>query len=615
MTTDPARIHALLDGEILMGVEKPGRYVGGETNAVRKDPADVDVSVALLFPEVYDVGMSHIGYQILYGILNALDWAAAERAYAVWPDMEEKMRAHGIPLYALESFRPVRGFDVVGFSLQYELLCTNVLAMLDLAGIPIGREGRAPDDPIVIAGGPGAASPEPMADFIDLFFVGDGEEAIVRFAELVREMKASGTGRDEVILEAARRLPGVYAPAHYRVAYREDGTLAAIEPAVEGVPARVRAQKLARLEDGDFPTGLLVPLVETVHDRIALEIMRGCTRGCRFCQAGMLRRPVRPRPIDQLVAIAEEAYRKTGHSEIALTSLSSSDYPDFRRLLQCMNDFAEPRGVSLALSSLRVSDQLELLPEVLGNVRKSGLTVAPEAGTDRLRRVINKDVTNEELLAGARAAFEAGWRAIKLYFMMGLPTETDEDVQAIAELCEQVSECRREVANGPGNVTASISWFVPKPHTPFQWEPMVEPEVLMERRRIIVDRKRHKSIRYNFHDVETSLLEAVICRGDRRVGRVIRRVHEAGGQFDAWTDHFSFERWRQAFQDEGLDMAFYAQRERPRDEVLPWDHIDFGLRREFLLDERDKAFRAEMTPDCRLEGCTFCGVCAGILDG
>jgi radical SAM family uncharacterized protein len=615
MLTDPARIHALLDDEILVNVEKPGRYTGGETNAVRKDPADVDVAVALLFPDVYDVGMSHIGYQILYGILNGLEWAAAERAYAVWPDMQEKMREHGIPLYTLESFRPVRDFDVVGFSLQYELLCTNVLAMLDLAGIAVAREERTQDDPIVIAGGPGAASPEPMTDFIDLFFVGDGEEAIAEFAELVREMKATGAGRDEVVLEAARRIGGVYAPAHYGVDYREDGTLAALEPVTDGVPARVVARKLARLEDGHFPTDLIVPLVETVHNRIALEIMRGCTRGCRFCQAGMLRRPVRPRPVEQLVEIAREAYARTGHSEIALTSLSSSDYPDFARLLQCMNEFAEPRGVSLGLSSLRVSDQLELLPEVLGNVRKSGLTVAPEAGTDRLRRVINKDVTNEELIAGARAAFEAGWRAIKLYFMMGLPTETDEDVEAIAELCEQVSNCRREVAKGPGNVTASIALFVPKPHTPFQWEPMADPEVLQHRRRIITERKRRRSIRYNFHDVETSLLEAAICRGDRRVGRVIRRVYEAGGQFDAWTEHFSFERWRQAFEDEGLDMAFYVHRERATDELLPWAHIDFGLRPEFLLEERGKAFREEMTPDCREGGCTFCGVCTGLLDG
>ena len=607
--TDPGRIRRLLDRDVLADVECPARYLGGEVGAVRKDPAEVEVSFALLFPDVYSVGMSHLGLQILYSILNGLEWAAAERAYAVWPDMQAQMRARGIPLYALESFRPVRQFDVVGFSLQYELLYTNVLAMLELAGIPLESAERTDEDPIVIAGGPGAAVPEPMADFIDLFLAGDGEEAIVEFARLVREMKAAGAPRAEVILEAARRIRGAYAPAHYEARYHADGTVQGIRPRRDDLPERVRAAKVVRLEDVPLPADLIVPYVEVVHDRITLEIMRGCVRGCRFCQAGMLRRPVRSRPVAQLLETARRAYAKTGHNEIALTALSSSDYPEFPALLEAMGEFATPRGINLSLSSLRVDDQLRLLPSVLGQVRKSGLTLAPEASSDRLRRVINKDVTDRELLEGARAAFREGWRLVKLYFMIGLPTETEEDVAGIARLSESVSDARREAGAGPGKVNASIASFVPKPHTPFQWEPMSSPDYLRAAQRLIREQARRRAVRYKFHDPETSLLEAALARGDRRLGRVIRRVYEAGGQFDAWTEHFSFARWQQAFDAEGLSMDFYALRPRPTDEVLPWEHIDFGLRRDFLLEEREKAFRAETTPDCRTSACTFCGVC------
>ncbi len=609
IVTDPDEVHAVLQRDVLPYVEKPGRYVGGETNAVRKDPAGVEVRFALLFPDVYEVGMSHLGIQILYSILNGLDWAAAERAYAAWPDMAERMREHGLPLYALESFRPVRRFDVVGFSLQYELLYTNVLAMLDLAGIPLESTGRGPPDPIVIAGGPGAAVPEPMAEFIDLFFAGDGEEAVVEFARLVRRAKAQGWPRERIILEAARSITGLYAPAHYAPAYNDDGTLARLRPTAEGLPERVRAAKVASLAEAHFPADLLVPLVETVHDRISLEIMRGCTRGCRFCQAGMLRRPVRARPVSQLVELAREAYEKTGHSEVALASLSSSDYPRFEELLEEMNAFAEPRGIGLSLSSLRVDDQLTLVPEAVGAVRKSGLTVAPEAATERLRRVINKNVTDRELLEGARAAYAAGWRGIKLYFMIGLPTETPEDVAAIVELSEQVSRARRESGGGPGRVNVSIAPFVPKPHTPFQWEPMAPLDYLREARELVLEKARMRSVRYSFHDAEVSRLEAALARGDRRLGRVVRRAWQAGQQFDAWTEHFCFARWQEAFEADGLSMEFYAGRERAQDELLPWDHVDFGVTKEFLLRERQKAFREEFTPDCRTGECPLCGVC------
>ncbi len=610
LLTDPGEIHALLDAEVLTNVEKPARYTGGEKNAVRKDPAGVEVSFALLFPDVYEVGMSHLGYQILYSILNGLEWAAAERAYAAWPDMQRVMRERGIPLFALESFRPVRRFDVVGFSLQYELLYTNVLAMLDLAGIPLRSADRGESDPIVIAGGPGAAVPEPMADFIDLFFPGDGERVVVQFAELVRKAKAEGRSRSETILEAARQMDGVYAPAHYEVRYTNEGAVESIRPTEPGLPERVRASKLPSLAGAPFPAGLIVPFVETVHDRITLEIMRGCTQGCRFCQAGMLRRPLRPRTMDELLDLAARAYRKTGYNEIALASLSSSDYPGFQELLERMNEFAEPRGIGLSLSSLRADDQLHLIPEVLVRVRKSGLTVAPEAASERLRRVINKDVSDEQLLEGARAAFREGWRHIKLYFMVGLPTETPEDVAALVGLSERVSKARQETGRGLGNVNVTIAPFVPKPHTPFQWEPMAGLEEMRSIRHAILREARLKSVRYKFNDPETSFVEGVLARGDRRLGRAIERAWRAGQQFDAWTEHFSFDRWRRAFEDEGLDMDFYATRRRALDEVLPWDHLDFGLRKEFLLEEREKAFRAETTPDCRTGGCLHCGACA-----
>ena len=606
---DPQKIHDLLDRYILTRVRTPGQYVGGERNSVRKDPDEVDVSFALLFPDLYTVGTSHTGYQILYAILNDLPWAAAERAYTPWPDMQEQMQEYGIPLYALESFRPVREFDVVGFTLQYEMLYTNVLAMLDLAGIPLESADRTEQDPLVIAGGPGAAVPEPMADFIDLFFVGEGEDVVVQFARLLRRLKSDGASRDERILEAARQIPSVYAPKFYEPSYNDDGTLQSLEPTRDDVPRRVQAARLDELDGAVFPRKPIVPLVETVHERVSVEIMRGCTRGCRFCQAGMMDRPVRCRSQEDIESIADKAWRNTGYDRISLASLSSSDYPGIAELAGRCSSVFEPRNVDISLPSLRVSDQIGSLSEELKTVRKSGLTVAPEAATKRLRNIINKDVTDEDLFNGVRKAYERGWRLVKLYFMIGLPTETDEDVAAIVDLCEDVSALRKDVARSNGKVNVSVAPFVPKAHTPFQWEPMAPLDVIKKREKLLIRKVNNRKVWFKQHTPERSYVEALLARGDRRLGRVIKKARELGQQFDAWGEHFCFDTWMQAMDETGLDPEFYVTRERNEDEVLPWDHIDTGVTKEFLLRERRRAFEGRMTPDCRRDRCHACGAC------
>ena len=606
---DPQKIHDLLDRYILTRVRTPGQYVGGERNSVRKDPDEVDVSFALLFPDLYTVGTSHTGYQILYAILNDLPWAAAERAYTPWPDMQEQMQEYGIPLYALESFRPVREFDVIGFTLQYEMLYTNVLAMLDLAGIPLESADRTEQDPLVIAGGPGAAVPEPMADFIDLFFVGEGEDVVVQFARLLRRLKSDGASRDERILEAARQIPSVYAPKFYEPSYNDDGTLQSLEPTRDDVPRRVQAARLDELDGAVFPRKPIVPLVETVHERVSVEIMRGCTRGCRFCQAGMMDRPVRCRSQEDIESIADKAWRNTGYDRISLASLSSSDYPGIAELAGRCSSVFEPRNVDISLPSLRVSDQIGSLSEELKTVRKSGLTVAPEAATKRLRNIINKDVTDEDLFNGVRKAYERGWRLVKLYFMIGLPTETDEDVAAIVDLCEDVSALRKDVARSNGKVNVSVAPFVPKAHTPFQWEPMAPLDVIKKREKLLIRKVSNRKVWFKLHTPERSYVEALLARGDRRLGRVIKKARELGQQFDAWGEHFCFDTWMQAMDETGLDPEFYVTRERDEDEVLPWDHIDTGVTKEFLLRERRRAFEGRMTPDCRRDRCHACGAC------
>jgi len=612
--TDPAEIHALLDRYVLADVQQPAQYVGGEVNSIRKDPASVDVSIALCFPDTYGVGMSHLGYQILYSIINALPWAAAERAYAPLPDMQAELRQRGIPLYALESFRPLAGFDAVGFTLQSDLLCTNVLLMLELAEVPVESAQRREGHPIIIAGGPGASSPEPLADFIDLFFIGDAEETIVRFAELLRRMKAARAPREETILEAARTIPGLYAPAFYKSEYGKDGRLAGVRPVRDDLPERVRSVCIEDLDSAPFPTRPIVPFVETVHDRITLEIMRGCTRGCRFCHAGMTGRPARCRSADKLFEIACASYASTGHNEIALASLSSSDHPELHRLIERLAAHFTPLSVSLSLPSLRVSDQLRLLVGPLSAVRKSGLTVAPEAATERLRNVINKDISDADLLEGTRAAFEQGWRLLKLYFMIGLPSETREEVLAIPRLCESLLGGGR--GRGIPHLNVTISPFVPKPHTPFQWEAMDSLAGLIEKGQLIVESKRRRAVSYKLHDPRRAVVEAALSRGDRRMGRVVLRARELGAQFDAWDEHFHFELWEQALREHGISVRGEGEqganspfRRRADDEALPWDHIDCGVTKKFLIEERERALRGEPTPDCRDGPCRACGAC------
>ena len=614
--THPREIHDLLDARILYNVERPAQYVGGEVGSVRKDPSTVDVSMALCFPDLYTIGMSNLGCQILYSLVNELEWAAAERAFAPWPDMQEQMREHGIPLYALESFRPVREFDVLAFSLQTELLFTNTLLMLELADVPMLCRERGPRDPIVIAGGPSVVNPEPMADFIDLFLIGDGEESLVRLLELVREGKRNAVGRDGIILQAARTVPGAYAPALYGVTYGAEGRLEAVRPAAEGVPDRVRAARVDDLESAHVPLKPIVPFIETVHDRITLEILRGCTHGCRFCQAGMVGRPVRMRSADRIVEAARAAYEATGQDEIALSSLSSSDHPELGAMLARLNDELSPMGVSLSLPSLRVSDQIELLVGPLSSVRKGGLTVAPEAGTERLRAAINKDIADEDLLSGIAAAVRQGWRVAKLYFMLGLPTETDEDVLAIADLCARLI---KRAAQEPGGkslkLNVTLSHFIPKPHTPLQWEVMAPPDDVGRRVSLVRHAARSRRIRYKAHDPWRSVVEGALARGDRRMGAVLSRVRQQGGMFDAWDEHFSFDLWARVLEDCGMPWDDAASpnsplRTRATDEVLPWDHVDCGVNKQFLLDERDRAFRGEFTPDCRTGPCRACGACA-----
>jgi len=592
---------------ILLAVKQPGQYVGGERNAVVKDHDAVRLTMALAYPDVYTIGMSHLGLQILYAMLNARRDVAVERAFAPWPDMEEELRAAGLPLLSLETHTPLSRFDVVGFSLQHEMTYTNLLTMLDLGGIPVCATDRGDGDPIVIAGGPGALAPEPLADFVDVFVAGEGEPVVGGLADAL--IATRGVRREERLAAVGRGVPHVYVPSLYDVQRGADGRRLATSPRVAGVPPVVRTAVVEDLDAAPFPARPVVPLIGTVHERVTLEIMRGCTRGCRFCRAGMTRRPVRRRSVETLLGQARRALAATGYDEINLTSLSSSDYPELPRLLETFAREFGPSHINVSVPSLRVNEQLRELPKHLKRVRKSGLTIAPEAATERARRAVNKMITAEDLFAGVRAAYEHGWARIKLYFMIGLPGETDDDAERIPHLAEELSALRRETGKGRGHVNVAVASFVPKPHTPFQWEPMAPPDVLGRRQELIKHAARSRKIRLKFHRIERSVIEGVFARGDRRLGAVLLDAWRRGARMDDWDEQFRPELWHQAFDAAGFDpVAEFALRERDPDELLSWEMIDVGVRREFLLEERRRSAEGEWTPDCRAAGCLRCGV-------
>ncbi len=584
----------LLETEILPNVSQPARYTGHELNARAGGSVGAEAAMLLAFPDVYEVGMSYIGFKILYEIVNSNPAWAAERAFAPWPDMEAQMRAHELPLYSLETYTPVRCFDLVGFTLQYELTYSNVLVMLDLAGIPVRAEDRGEGDPIVIAGGPCASNPEPMAPFLDLVVVGDGEEAIADIMHAMAQCKRDGASRAATLSKLAG-IAGVYSP---------------------GKGNRVERRVVADLDRAQFPRKFVVPFLEAVHDRVALEVMRGCSRGCRFCQAGMIYRPVRERSAAGLCDLAEALVRSTGYEELSLLSLSSADYTQVGELISKLANTYGPEGVAISLPSLRVDSFSIALAREVEKSRRTGLTFAPEAGTQRMRDIINKGVTEDDLMSAAADAFESGWDQIKLYFMIGLPFETREDIEGIANLSRQVLELGRRVAKARGRagrarVNVSVSSFVPKPHTPFQWFAQNTREELEQKQLYLKERMRMRGLTVSFHDVWASHLEAAFARGDRRLASAIQRGVELGCRFDGWSEHFKPGLWLQAFSDLGLDPSMWANANYRFDDVLPWDHIDMGVSREFLVREAQRAVDGVTTPDCREAFCSSCGACAG----
>lgn len=601
---------------VLARVQKPARYIGGEWNSVRKE-GEVPVRVALAFPDVYEIGMSNLGGAILYHEVNRRDDAAAERVFAPWVDMEAVMRARGIPLFTLETRRPVGACDILGFSLQYELSYTNVLNMLDLAGLPLWQRERREDDPLVIAGGPCALNAEPLADFLDALVLGDGEEAIHELVDVCRRWKEAGRpGGRRGLLARLAVLEGVYVPSFYEVQYREDGRVAEIRMTEEGLatgaPERPRRRIVADLDRLDYPTRPVIPWTDVVFDRMMVEVFRGCTRGCRFCHAGMVYRPVRERSPEVVKRLARELARQTGHHELSLVSLASNDYGSIEQVLADLTDELGCQGINVALPSLRVDAYSVELAREVQKVRRSGLTLAPEAGSQRLRDVINKGVTDGDYEEALAAAFAAGWDQVKLYFMVGLPTETYEDLDGIAEMARRAHRIYREVRGCGGRglkVTVSTSPFVPKPHTPFQWEPQLPRTELVRRQQYLRARLAGRGLRYRWHDPDQSFLEAVFARGDRRLGRALYLAWRAGCRFDGWEEQFDLARWSEAFAAAGLDPEWYAGRRLAYDEVLPWDHLDAGVRKEFLVGEHRAALAAATVDDCRWDRCSACGVC------
>ena len=600
-----------LEQEMLQAVEKPARYTGGEWNAQPKDSAAVLCRIALAMADVYEVGMSNLGLKILYEILNRRDDIAAERVYAPWLDMEEEMRRRGIPLFSLETFREISSFDILGFSLQYELLITNTLNMLDLAGLPLHAAERTDEQPFVIGGGPCVYNTEPIADFFDFFVLGDGEEIVVEVCDALIAWKKEGRpdGRRGFLRRAAR-IPGVYVPSFYAPEYDAQGMFTGLRILDEAASPQIYRRVVKDLDAAPFLEKPVVPYLGIVHDRLMLELFRGCTRGCRFCQAGMAYRPVRERRPETLESLARALFDSTGYNEMSLTSLSSADYSCLSPLVDGLLAGTQGERVSFSLPSLRIDSFSVDIAERLQQVRKSGLTFAPEAGTQRLRDVINKNVTEDDLLHSVRTAFEQGWKAVKLYFMMGLPTETDEDIVGIAELAQKVVDCYKEVKGKRGvKVTVSVSCFVPKAYTPFQWFAQVPQEEFERRQRLLKESIRDRAISFHYHDARASVLEGALSRGDRRLSAVIETAWRNGAKFDGWTDQFKDEVWKDAFCRCGVAPEFYSRRTRDPEEVLPWAHTSPGVSEDFLRREWQRAQEAALTHDCRRETCTGCGVC------
>ncbi|MBO5021806.1 MAG: TIGR03960 family B12-binding radical SAM protein [Clostridia bacterium] len=594
--------------ELLLSVQKPGRYSGGEPGSVIKDKSSVDVRFAFCFPDTYEIGMSHLGMKILYSQFNSRDDIWCERVFAPWLDFEEVMRKENIPLFALESRDPIKDFDFIGFTLQYEMAYTNVLNMLDLAGIPLKSSDRKDLSPLVVAGGPCACNPEPLADFVDIFFLGEGEEVDLEVIDLYKDYKKNGKSKEE-FLNAAAKIEGVYVPSLYDISYNADGTIAAITNKGDA-PKSIRKRIIKDLDKVFYPDNFVVPLIEIVHDRVVEEVFRGCIRGCRFCQAGFIYRPVREKSAETVNRQAKCLCENTGYDEISLSSLSTSDYTEIEPLLEDMLDWTEKSHVSLALPSLRIDNFSEELLEKINHVRKSGLTFAPEAGTQRLRDVKHKNVTEEEIINTCKTAFEGGYTAVKLYFMLGLPTETDEDLKGIAELGQKIVNTFYNLPNKPKgksvSVSISVSTFVPKPFTPFQFAPQITEDEIRRRQEFLKNSITTRKISLSYHDSKTSFLEGVLARGDRRLGAVLESAVKNGCRFDSWTECFNLDNWLAAFKNCGIDPAFYANRQREYDEITPWEHLDYGVTKEFLVRECRTALSEKTTPNCR-EKCSACG--------
>ena len=602
-----------LSDEILLNIEKPARYIGGEINSVMKDKEKVDIRFAMCFPDVYEIGMSHLGIQILYDMFNRREDTWCERVYSPWLDLDKVLRDRNIPLFALESQDPVRDFDFLGITIQFEMCYTNILQILDLSQIPLHAADRTEEDPIVIGGGPCTYNPEPLAEFFDIFYIGEGETVYDELLDTYKEWKTSGGSRRDFLRQAAR-IEGLYVPQFYDASYHTDGTIKSFTPNEPAAPEEVRKQVVMDVSDAPYPMNPVVPFIKVTQDRVVLEIQRGCIRGCRFCQAGMLYRPTRERNVEKLKEYARTMLKNTGHEEISLSSLSSSDYSELNELVTFLIDEFKDKGINISLPSLRIDAfSLDVMSKVQ-DVRKSSLTFAPEAGSQRMRNVINKGLTEEDILTGAGQAFEGGWTKVKLYFMLGLPTETEEDMKEIARLSDRVArryyEIPKEQRHGKCQITASSSFFVPKPFTPFQWASMYTAEEYDRRAHIVNDEFREqlnrKSLKYNWHDAQVTVLEGVMARGDRRIAPVIEEAYRLGCLFDSWTETFRNDLWMEAFENTGVDISFYNQRVREKDEIFPWDFIDIGVSRSFLYREWERALNETVTPNCR-EKCSGCG--------